>query len=262
MSLTKRPQRLTLKEWLAENAREQAKHLSEIAEALDREPSSVSASLSIEKKQAREENRPPYFVREGSGLYRYNDLCEGAIDEGLIIEVRNRAREFNLATRREMKQAIAQLSDTGFEKLARVVLANIRARYKEVEVIRRYNNTVVLKTSWLDDGGHSPVVVFVKRCDINEQIGREMIMEVRGSLPILQANQGVLITNGVVSKEGRDEAVGYTENDHKVSVPPVHLMDIEIILNVLFESRTAVKTRNVEVFILDTDFFDNLNISD
>ena len=164
----------------------------------------------------------------------------------LMILARNAARRDPILTPKQMK-------------LARVVLANIRARYKDVDVIRRYNNTVVMKTSWLDNGGRSPVVVFVKRCDVNEQIGREMIMEVRGSLPILQANQGVLITNGVVSKEGRDEAVGYTENDQKVSVPPVHLMDIEIILNVLFESRTAVKTRNVEVFILDTEFFDSLS---
>ncbi len=66
----------------------------------------MSASLSIERKQALEDNRPPYFVRVAPGLYRYNDVCEGALDEDLIVEVRNRAEEFNAATRREMRYAI------------------------------------------------------------------------------------------------------------------------------------------------------------
>jgi hypothetical protein len=84
-------------------------HYRKIAEALGRDAASVSASLSIERKQAEEDNRPPYFVRMGPGLYQYNDLCEGAVDEELIREVRSRAEEFNLVTRREMRQRIAKL---------------------------------------------------------------------------------------------------------------------------------------------------------
>lgn len=250
--------KLTLKEWLAAHARFEPKHYKDIAKALKRDPASVSASLSIERKQAEEDNRPPYFVRVGPGLYQYNDLCEGAIDEELIREVRARAEEFNLVTRREMRQRIANLSLDAFQELTKIILANIRARYKDCKFIRRYNNTTVLITSWLDDGGRSPVVVYGKKCDLDERIERDTILEIRGSLPPLQANQGVLITNGIVSMEAKHEALGYATSDIKVSVPPVHLMDIEIILNVLLESRTGVRTRKVEVLLMNEDFWDNL----
>ena len=254
--------RLTLKEWLAEHARAEAIHYTKIAEALRRDPASVSASLSIERKQAQVGNRPPYFIRTAPGLYRYNDLCEGAIDEDLIVEVRARADEFNLATRRELRRAIARLDMDGFEKLAKIILANIRARYNETKVLHRNDRSVVMLTSWLDDGGRSPVVVYAKRCTLDEPIGREIISEIRGILPTVSANQGVLISNGVVSKEGKREALGYAVNEIKVSVPPVHIMDIDIVLNILFESRTGVRFRSVDVFLLDEEFFDQLSESD
>ena len=254
--------RLTLKEWLAENARAESIHYKKIAEALQRDPGSVSASLSIERRQALVGKRPPYFIRTAPGLYRYNDLCEGAIDEDLIVEVRARADEFNLATRRELRQAIARLDIDGFEKLAKIILANIRARYEDTRVIHRNERSVVMLTSWLDDGGRSPVVVYAKRCALDEPIGREVISEIRGILPTVSANQGVLISNGIVSREGKNEALGYAVNEIKVSVPPVHIMDIDIVLNVLFESRTGVRFRSVDVFLLDEEFFDQLSESD
>jgi hypothetical protein len=250
--------KLTLKEWLAEHARGEPVHYKKIAEALSRDPASVSASLSIERKQAEVDSRPAYFVRAGPGLYRYNDLCEGAIDEDLITEVRDRANEFNLVTRREMRQEIARLDIHAFEELAKIVLLNIRARIEETQVVRRYNNTVELLTSWRDDGGRSPVVVHAKRCSLDEPIGRETILELRGSLPASQSNQGVLITNGIVNEEGRNEARGYSSGN-RFSVPPIHLLDIEITLNILLESRTGVRARSVEVLLLDNDFFKRLS---
>jgi hypothetical protein len=192
-------------------------------------------------------------------LYQYNDLCEGAVDEDLIREVRERAEEFNLATRRDMRQMIAKLDIHGFEELAKIILLNIRARVEKSEVVRRYNNTIVMTTSWRDDGGHSPVVVYAKKCKLDEQINRDTILEIRGSLPTFKSNQGVLISNGVVSPAGRSEALGYAGNDVKVSVPPVHLMDIDICLNVLLESRTGVRSRSVEVLILDDEFWERLS---
>jgi len=253
--------KLTLREWLAQHARAEPVHYKKIAEALARDPASVSASLSIEGKQAQEDNRPAYFLRTGPGLYQYNDLCEGAVDEELIAEVRARADDFNRATRREMRHEIARLDLEGFNDLARIVLLNIRACVEEAEEVDTHNETVVLLTSWRDDGGRSPVVVYAKKCDFDERIGADLIREIRGSLPTHQANQGVLITNGIVTNEGKQEALGYATKDMKVSVPPVHIMDIEIILNVLLESRTGVRTKNVEVLLLDQDFFKRLRHS-
>lgn len=250
--------KLTLREWLAQHARAEPVHYKKIAEALARDPASVSASLSIEGKQAQEDNRPAYFQRVGPGLYQYNDLCEGAVDEELIAEVRSRADDFNRATRREMRYEIARLDLEGFNDLARIVLLNVRARVEEAEEVDKHNETVVLLTSWRDDGGRSPVVVYAKKCDFDERIGAELIREIRGSLPTHQANQGVLITNGIVTNEGKQESLGYATKDMKVSVPPVHIMDIEIILNVLLESRTGVRAKNVEVLLLDHDFFTRL----
>ena len=62
--------KLTLREWLAQHARAEPVHYKKIAEALERDPASVSASLSIEGKQALEDNRPAYFLRTGPGLYQ------------------------------------------------------------------------------------------------------------------------------------------------------------------------------------------------
>lgn len=255
--------RTTLKEWLAKNAREDPIHYRDIAEELGRDPRSVSASLSIEKRNAEEENRPAYFVRVAPGLYRYNDLCEGAVDEELISEVRHRADDFNKATRAKMRKRIAELSFDAFVELAKIVMVNIRARVEhdeELSAVERYDNTVVFLNSWRDDSGDSTVVFHVKKCDYEEEIGPDTIQKIRGMLPKYRANQGVLITNGKVNKEGRDEALGYDPGGFKVSVPPVHLMDIEIILNVLTESRTGVKSRKVEVLLLDESFFDSLSL--
>ncbi|MFW9809196.1 MAG: restriction endonuclease [Candidatus Thorarchaeota archaeon] len=251
----------TLREWLAQHGRNEPIHYKEIAEALERDPASVSASLSIEWKQAQEDNRPAYFVRTGPGLYQYNDLCEGAVDEELISEVSARADDFNRATRREMRLEISKLDIEGFNDLAKIVLLNVRARVEEAEEVQRYNGNVVLVTSWRDDGGRSPVVVYAKKCRMDEKIGVDLIREIRGTLPNYQANQGVLITNGIVSDEGKQEALGYREKNLKVSVPPVHIMDIEIILNVLLESRTGVRAKRVEVLLLDIDFFKRLRHS-
>ncbi len=143
-----------------------------------------------------------------------------------------------------------------------IILTNIRARVEETEVIRRHDDTVVMITSWRDDGGHSPVVVYAKKCELDEPVGRETILEIRGSLPTLRANQGVLITNGVVSKEGRAEALGYVLEDVKTVVPPVHLQDIDIMLNILLESRTGVRVRPVEVLLLDAEFFKHISKAD
>ena len=253
--------KLTLREWLAQHARAEPVHYKDIAEALERDPASVSASLSIEGKQAQEDNRPAYFQRVGPGLYQYNDLCEGAVDEELISEVSARAADFNRATRREMRHEIAKLDIDGFTDLARIVLLNVRARIEEAVEVDQYNSTVVMITSWRDDGGHSPVVVYAKKCDYDGKIGCDLIREIRGSLPTHEANQGVLITNGIVTNEGKQEALGYTSRDIKVSVPPVHIMDIEIILNVLMESQTGVRAKDVKVLLLDHEFFKRLRHS-
>lgn len=256
-----REQRQTLREWLAENARAEPVHYKKIAKALARDPASVSASLSIEGKQAQVAKRPAYFLRIGPGLYQYNEVCEGVVDEELVSEVRARADDFNNATRREMRHEIAKLDLEGFDELAKIVLLNIRAIIEDTKEVDRYNGTVVLLTSWRDDGGRSPVVVYAKKCSFDERIGVDVIREIRGSLPTHGSNQGVLISNGIVSEEGKKEALGFSTRGMKVSVPPVHLMDIEILLNILIESRTGVRSKNVEVLVLDSEFFRRLRRS-
>jgi len=247
--------RITLREWLAENARGEPIHYKAIAEALGRDPASVSASLSIEKAQAEREVRPPYFVRVKAGLYRYNELCEAAKDEQKIDkEIRDRVKEVNWWARNEVNEAIARLSMDGFAQLASNVLANIRIRVDDVKERDRYNKTIILTGSWLDDGGRAPVVFYVKKCGLREKITRETILEIRGLLPNYQANQGVLISNGICTEDAREAAV-----QRNYTVPPVHIMDNEIILNILFESRTGVKSRKLEIFIKDDDFFEQLN---
>ena len=79
-----------------------------------------------------------------------------------------------------------------------------------------------------------------------------------------QNKQGENVVSGFVYEyieEGKQEALGYAGKDIKVSVPPVHIMDIDIILNVLLESRTGVRAKSVEVLLLDHDFFKRLRQS-
>jgi hypothetical protein len=250
-----RAQRLTLKKWLSKHARDRAIHYTEIAEALGRAPASVSASLSIERKQARIDDRPAYFSRMGPGLYQYNDLCEGAIDEESIKEVRQRADEYNKVTRNKLNEAIAELSLEAFSKLAEIILFNARTRVEDIEIRDTYNDTIVVTTCWVDDGGRTPVVFHIKKCKLDQVIHKDTILEIRGSLPTYGANQGVLISNGVLDEAGRLEALV-----PHVSVPPVHIMDKEIILNILIESRTGIRTKKVEVFLPDDDFFERLEV--
>ncbi|MHA1735651.1 MAG: restriction endonuclease [Candidatus Thorarchaeota archaeon] len=247
-------ERLTIRQWLATHARDKPVHYTDIAEALGRDPASVSASLSIERRQARRDERPPYFVRVGPGLYRYNDLCEGAIDEDSIAEVRSRAQEFNLITRNELARAIADLDLEAFKRLAEIVLVNTRARPEDIMERERYNGVIVMTTSWLDDSGRSPVVIYVKKCGFDERIEKETIFEIRGLLPKYGANQGILLSNGIVTESALGEALG----PEYASVPPVHIMDKEIMLSILLESRTGVRVRNVEVYLLDRAFFESL----
>ncbi|MGY5872084.1 MAG: restriction endonuclease [Candidatus Thorarchaeota archaeon] len=250
--------RRTIRRWLAEHARSQPVHYTKIAEDLERNPASVSASLSIEGKQALEDNRPAYYVRSGPGLYQYNDLCEGVVDEELITGVREKAELFNQVTRSEMRQEIAKLDLQGFEDLSKYILLNARVRVEKAEVVRRNENTVVLLASWRDDSGKSRVMIHIKKCDLDEPICVDVIEGIRGSLQTRQANQGVLVSNGVVTDAAKNTALGL-EAGSKAVVQPVHLMDIEIILNVLLESRTGVRSKNVEVLLLDYDFFDQFS---
>lgn len=253
----KEEQRVTLKNWLAQHARHKAVHYTDIAEELGRAPASVSASLSIERKQAVRDERPPYFVRKGRGLYQYNDLCEGAIDEESIKEVRKRAQEFNMVTRDKINTTIAELSLEAFKKLALIVLTNIRARvgndHELAQEVDRYDKTILLLASWIDDGGHTPVVFYVKKCRLDEEIPKETILEIRGALPKYGAHQGVLISNGIVNDEGREEALA-----SNVPTTPVHIMDKEIILHILTESKTGVRAVPVDVFLIDDEFFERL----
>jgi hypothetical protein len=254
IDLANAKERRTLREWLMENARENPVHYRDIADALDRDPASVSASLSIEKAQAEIDGRPAYFLRVAPGLYRFNDLCEGAITEQQLDEdLKEKSRASKMATRSEMNLAISNLDLDGFRKLAEVILINTRVNRDELRERERYNNTIVLTASWFDDGGKAPVVFYAKKCDLDEPIGKETILEIRGALPVYYANQGVLISNGVCTPEAIREAV-----QPNLTVPPVHIMDKEIILNVLFESRTGVKSSKVEIFLLDSDFFKRL----
>lgn len=239
---------------MAENARNEPIHYREIAEELGRDPASVSASLSIEKAQAETEGRPPYFVRVKAGLYRYNELCEAAKDEEKIdAEIREKVKEVNRKARSDVNEAIDRLDLNGFAQLANTILANIRVRVEDVRERERYNATVVLTGSWLDDGGAAPVVFYIKKCGLDEEIGKATILEIRGALPNYQANQGVLISNGICTKEAREAAVM-----SRYSVPPIHIMDKEIILNILEESRAGVKSRKIDMLFLDEEFFGQL----
>jgi hypothetical protein len=255
IELASAKERRTLREWLKENGQDpKGIHYREIAEALDRDPASVSASLSIEKSQAQEEGRPAYFQRVKGGVYRYNDLCEGAITEQQIdVDLKEKARASITKTRAEMNKAISYLDLDEFSGLARAILANVRVNESDIRERERYNETIVLTASWYDDGGKAPVVFYAKKCEKDEPIGKETILEIRGLLPVYHANQGVLISNGICTNEAIKEAV-----QPNLTVPPVHIMDKEIILNVLFESRTGVKSTEVEIFLLDSDWFKGL----
>ena len=250
--------RSTVRKWLAANARIHPVHYTKIAQDLERDPASVSASLSIEGKHALQNDRPAYYVRAGPGLYQYNELCEGVVDEELISEVRARAEMFNKVTRREIRQEIAKLDLRGFEDLSKFILLNARVRVEDAEIVRRNNKTVVLLASWRDDSGKSRVIIHIRKCDFDEPIDVDVIEGIRGSLQTRQANQGVLVSNGIVTEAAKDAALGL-EADRKSIVQPVHLMDIEIILNVLLESRTGVRSKNVEVLLLDPEFFDQFS---
>ena len=251
-------QRHTLKEWLSENARSEPVHYKQIAEALQRDPSSVSASFSIERKQAREQNRPAYFIRAGSGFYKYNDLCDGIVDEELIKEIRNRADDFNKATRTELRHEIALVELRGFEELVKLILNNVRINVKDAELVRRTSNSTIFVTSWRDDCGGSRVIVYAKKCDFDESVGAEVVSEIRGSMLINEANQGLLITNGIVTDEAKREALGFKSSETKVLVPPVHLIDNETMLNILLERKTGVRIKNIEILLTDHDFFRQL----
>jgi len=252
-------QRQTLKEWLSEHARSEPMHYKKIAKALERDPASVAASFSIERKQARDEKRPAYFVKDGPGLYRYNDLCEGYIDAESIKEISDRVDDFNKATRKDIQYELARLDLQEFEELVKIILRNIRTRDQDTSVIKRTSNSIIFVTSWLNDSGQSRVVVYAKKCPLDEHVHEDVISEIRGALPINEANQGILITNGVVTDNAKREALGFRTDESKVFVPPVHLMDIDILLNILFQYRIGIISKNVELLLLDHEFFNQLD---
>ena len=242
---------------MAENARSEPIHYKDIAEELGRDPASVSASLSIEKSQAELEGRPPYFERVSAGLYRYNELCEAAkADEKIDQDIRERAREANRWARSEVNEEISRLNSGEFLELAREILGAIRVRMDDVkERDHRVNGGIVLTGSWHDDGGEAPVVFYVKKCGLNEPIDDDTVHVIRGLLQTYNANQGVLISNGICTERAIDAAV----NRH-ATVSPVHIMDKEIILNILFEGTKAVKSRRIEVYLKNDDFFEEIRM--
>ncbi len=136
----------------------------------------------------------------------------------------------------------------------KTVLFNLRATTEDTVERERYDCIVVMTTTWLYDGGHSLVVAYVKKCEMDEPVGKDTILRIWGLLPKYAANQGVLLTNGVVTQEAIQEARG----PGYASVPPVNLIDRDILLDILFGSRSGVVVRNVEVYLVDRGFFDSL----
>jgi hypothetical protein len=65
----------------------------------------------------------------------------------------------------------------------------------------------------------------------------------------------VLISNGICSEAAVETAV-----DKSATVSPVHIMDKEIILNILFEGTKAVKSRKVEIYLKNDDFFEEIRM--
>ena len=157
-----------------------------------------------------------------------------------------------------MRLEIAKMNLQVFEELSKYILLNARVRVEEAEIVRRNQNTVVLLASWRDDSGKSRVMIHIRKCDLDELIDVDVIEGIRGFLQTKQANQGVLVSNGIVTEAAKNSALGL-EAGSKAVVQPVHLMDIEIILNVMLESRTGVRSKNVEVLLLDYDFFDQFS---
>jgi flagellar basal body-associated protein FliL len=90
---------------------------------------------------------------------------------------------------------------------------------------------------------------------LNEPITEDTILVIRGLLQKYHANQGVLISNGICSERAVEEAV-----NRSATVSPVHIMDKEIILNILFEGTKAVKSRRIEVYLKNDDFFEEIRM--
>lgn len=154
---------------------------------------------------------------------------------------------YNQNQRDLLRERLTTMSPYRFEHLVRELLEAMG--YEDVTVTKESGDRGVDVLASVQFGITTITeVVQVKRHQGN--ISRPTLDQLRGALPYHEAIRGTLITLGGFSK-------GCTEAAIYPGAAPITLIDGDILLNLLIEHGIGVKKREVELYDLDEQFFED-----
>lgn len=186
---------------------------------------------------AREGNR--YTIADAGLQYAEKSLPEGEDPKRAVLRVVN---EHNARQREGLRELLAVMPPYHFEHLIGDLMEAMG--YEDVTVTKQSGDKGVDVVATVQFGITTVrEVVQVKRQG-KASIQRQIIDQLRGSLPYHQAIRGTLITLGKISK-------GATEAALFPGAAPITLIDGEKLLDLLIEHGIGIKKRPVELWEVD-----------
>ena len=149
----------------------------------------------------------------------------------------------NAMARRELTEYLQNMNPFSFERLIGRLLEEMG--YDNVEVASAANDKGVDVVADIELGiSRVREVVQVKRHKGN--IGRPILSQLRGSLPLFGAMRGSIITTGDFTKQAQDVAF-------VPGAAPITLIDGERLLNLLIEHNIGIRRREIRILEFDKE---------
>ncbi len=185
-----------------------------------------------------------------SYLEQYRGLLHKNGDVEQVTSLERQAMDLRETARQQLGEYLAKMKPYTFEKLIKFLLEEMG--YTDVTVTSQVNDKGVDVIANIELGISSVrEVVQVKRHKGN--IGRGVLDQLRGSLHRFNAVRGTIITTGGF-------ALGTKKAAFEPGAAPITLIDGDKLLDLLFEYKIGVKTKEVKYYIFDQAVFEQLDV--
>lgn len=185
-------------------------------------------------------NRPESrFHRAGRGFFELATQVDGD-------EIGQRVEEINLQTRKQLRQALADMPADRFEALISELLIAIGFDEASVQVTRYSGDRGIDVRGDLSAGGVTQIRAAVQVKKWKHNVQAPVVQGVRGALT--SREQGIIITTSGFSRGAREEA-------NAVGKTPISLVDGPMLLEMLITHEIGVTKHQHTVISLDEEWW-------
>lgn len=185
-------------------------------------------------------NRPESrFHRAGRGFFELSKQSDGD-------EIGQRVEDINAQTRKQLRQALADMPADRFEALIGELLIAIGFDESTVQVTRYTGDKGIDVRGDLSAGGITQIRAAVQAKKWKHNVQATTVREVRGSLT--SREQGIIITTSDFSSGAREEA-------NAVGKTPISLVNGRMLLELLIAHEIGVTKHQHTVLSLDEEWW-------